>query len=145
MDEQASPSRLKPPSTQRDRTGRSRIPFWIRPLIVDLGCCGVFAQQVGAPGYGLPGFSGENYDLAPDQANVLIVAGRIVPAFAPTLRELYSRLQAPRRVIAFGTCAVSGAVFGTIPTEQLIPVDVAIVDCPPLPEALVAALGKIQR
>lgn len=145
MEEQASPFSPKPPFAQRDRLGANRIPSWIRPLIVDLGCCGVFAQQVGAPGYGLPGFAGESYDLTPDQANVLIVAGRITPAFAPTLRELYNRLQAPRRVIAFGTCAVSGTVFETVPADQLIPVDVAIVDCPPLPETLAAALSEIRR
>ena len=145
MDEQASPSRPKAPSAQRDRVRANRIPLWIRPLIVDLGCCGVFAQQVGAPGYGLPGYTGEGYDLDPDQANVLIVAGRITPTFAPTLRDIYSRLRAPRRVIAFGTCAVSGTVFETVPTNDVIPVDVTILDCPPLPEALAAALSELQR
>ena len=145
MDEHASPSRPDSPSDQRRRTGANRIPSWVRPLIVDLGCCGVFAQQVGAPGYGLPGFAGESYDLSPDQANVLIVTGRITIAFAPTLREIYSRLQAPRRVIAFGSCAVSGTVFATIPTSDVIPVDVTIPGCPPHPEALATALSEMQR
>lgn len=145
MDEQASPSRPEPSSAQRPRSGADRIPSWVRPLIVDLGCCGVFAQQVGAPGYGLPGFAGEGFDLSPDQANVLIVAGRITPAFAPTLRDIYRRLCAPRRVIAFGTCAVDGTVLETMPTGDVIPVDVTIPDCPPLPESLVAALSEMQR
>lgn len=145
MDEHASASRPKLTSAQHHRRGENRIPSWVRPLIVDLGCCGVFAQQVGAPGYGLPGFAGESYDLSPDQANVLIVAGRITPAFVPILRELYSRLQAPRRVIAFGTCAISGTVFETVPTGDVIPVDVSIPNCPPRPETLAAALSEIKR
>jgi NADH-quinone oxidoreductase subunit B len=118
---------------------------WIRPLIVDLGCCGTSALGIGAPGYDLPGFDGGAYDLDPEQANVLIVAGRVSAAFAPRLRALYGQMAVPRWVIAFGTCAVSGAVFDTLRTSEVIPVDVFVGGCPPLPDALHEALARISR
>ena len=121
------------------------IPSWIRPTIVDLGCCGTSALQIGAPAYNLPGYDGSAYDLAPEQSNVLIVAGRISPAFAPSLRALYDRMAPPQWVIACGTCAISGAVFDTLPTEQVIPVDMWAPGCPPHPDALCDALARLSR
>jgi NADH-quinone oxidoreductase subunit B len=117
----------------------------IRPLILDLGCCGASALQIGAPGYGLPGFDGRAYDLRPEQANVLIVAGRVSPALEPFLRALHGRLAAPRWLIAYGTCAISGAVFDTLSLEQILPVDVALPGCPPHTDALRDVLARLPR
>ena len=128
-------------ATAKIQTTRARP--WVRPLIVDLGCCGVSALAVGAPGYDVPGFDGSAYDLEPEQTNVLIVAGRVSAAFAPRLRALYGRTAAPRWVIAYGTCAISGAILNTLPTEQIIPVDILIGGCPPPPNALYEALTRI--
>ena len=118
---------------------------WIRPLILDWGCCGPCALQIGAPGYDLPGFAGGVYDLSPEQANVLIVAGRVSSPLAERLRSLHARLRSPRWVIAFGTCALSGAVFDTLPAAQIIPVDVSIPGCPPPTSALLDALARLSR
>ena len=122
-----------------------RIGQWVRPLLLDLGCCGTAALQVGAPGYGLPGFEGSAYDLTPEQATVLVVAGRVTPAFAGRLVAMHSQLAPPRWVIAYGTCALSGAVFETLATEQIIPVDTVVGGCPPHPDALYAALARVPR
>jgi NADH-quinone oxidoreductase subunit B len=111
--------------------------------IVDLGCCGTSALQIGAPAYGLPGYGGSAYDLTPKETNVLIVAGRISATFAPSLRALYRRLAPPQWVVAYGTCAISGAVFDTLPTEQVIPVHVTVPGCPPHPDALCDALAGL--
>ena len=123
----------------------TRIGHWVRPLVLDLGCCGTAALQIGAPGYVLPGLDGGAYDLAPDQATVLVVAGRVSAAFAAELVSLHRRLAPPRWVIAYGTCALSGAVFNTIATQELIPVDVAIGGCPPHPDVLCSALARVPR
>jgi NADH-quinone oxidoreductase subunit B len=119
--------------------------LWIRPLIVDLGCCGVSALAIGAPRYDVLGLNGSAYDLSPEQANVSVVAGRVSPTFAPALRALHSRIAMPRWVIAYGTCAVSGAVFDTLATDQIIPVDILMGGCPPLPDTLSRALAHISR
>ena len=124
---------------------RVRIPTWVRPLILDLGCCGTSALQICTPGCGLPGFEGSAYDLDPEQANVLVIAGRVSPAMVPTLRSLYDRAARPRWVIAYGTCAASGAVFETVPTDRVIPVDVLLPGCPPHPTALCDALARVPR
>jgi NADH-quinone oxidoreductase subunit B len=121
------------------------IPSWVRPYILDLGCCGTSALQIGAPGCGLPGFDGRAYDLAPEQANVLIVAGRVSLVFAPILQALFKQIAFPGWVIAYGTCAVSGAVFETLPAGQAIPVDIAVPGCPPHPNALCDALAHLSR
>jgi NADH-quinone oxidoreductase subunit B len=124
---------------------RARLAPWIRPYILDLGCCGAAALRLGAPGYGLPGSDGSAFDVALEQANVLVVAGRVPPALAPVLREWHARLAAPRWTIAFGACALSGDVFDTVPAGDVIPVDVALPGCPPPTEALCEALAALPR
>lgn len=82
----------------------------------------------------------------PGQANLLIVAGRLSTACRPFLSELYEQLASPKWVIAYGTCATSGAVFDTLAVEQVVPVDIWIAGCPPHPDTLRDALtGLGQR
>jgi NADH-quinone oxidoreductase subunit B len=139
-----TPAMLGRRAIRYDRQGAT-IPPWIRPYIVDLGCCGTSALQVGAPGYGLPGLDGGAYALSPDQSNVLVVAGRISVGFAAALCRLHERIQRPRWVIAYGTCAISGAVFETLPTERVIPVDTLVPGCSPHPDALIDVLAHLPR
>jgi NADH-quinone oxidoreductase subunit B len=115
----------------------------VRPLILDLGCCGVSALQIGAPRYALPGFDGGAYDVSAKQAGILVVAGRISPPLAPHIRSLYERLGDPKWIIAFGTCAISGAIWHTIPLGQIIPIDILIPGCPPHTDALMGALAQL--
>ncbi len=140
----------------------------IRPLILDLGCCGVSAVSLGWPRIDAPGSSvpslddlvlGSGYDLDPEQATVLIVAGRLTHALAPFVRATYEQLAASsgrkttaRRsarctqsawVIAYGTCAISGAVFDTPRLGQICPVDIVVPGCPPHLDALWQALLSV--
>ena len=117
---------------------RTRIADTTRPLILDLGCCGASALQIGAPRYSLPHFD-------PPQANVLIVAGRIAPQTTPLVQTLYQQLSPPRWVIAYGVCAISGAVFDTLELEQIIPVDYWIPGCPPHTDELHSCLANLPR
>jgi NADH-quinone oxidoreductase subunit B len=117
----------------------------VRPLILDLGCCGTSAIHIGAPGYGLPGADGSGYDLGPEQANVLIVAGRLSRELAPTLEALHQEMAAPKWVISYGLCAISGSLFGTLATSEMIPVDLAVPGCPPHPQMLAQALASLSR
>ena len=111
----------------------------IRPLILDLGCCGLSALQANAWQDDLPPV-GE-----PGQANLLIVAGRLSPALSPFLNVLYQQLARPKWVIAYGTCAASGALFDTIPADHVIPVNICIAGCPPHPDTLRDALTTLAR
>lgn len=119
----------------------------IRPLILDLGCCGLSAIQANI----------REYDLAharirrrlvhcvddPGQANILIVAGRLLPACRAFLSDLYDQLASPKWVIAYGTCAISGALFDTLATDQVIPINMTVTGCPPHPDALYDALANL--
>ena len=131
--------------TYAQALSRAPIDRAIRPLILDLGCCGASAIQIGAPGYGLPGYDGSAYDLEPEQANVLIVAGRISSRLAPALQGLIERMAKPRWVIAYGACAISGAVYDTVQVAQLVRVDLFIGGCPPPAEALLGTLARLPR
>jgi NADH:ubiquinone oxidoreductase subunit B-like Fe-S oxidoreductase len=129
------------------RHGRAnaRIAPWIRPYILDLGCCGAVASRLGAPGHGLHGCEGSGFDLDLDHANVLVVAGRIPPDLASVLRGWHARVAAPRWTIAFGDCALSGAVYDTMPARDVIPVDIEVPGCPPPVDALRDALAALAR
>jgi NADH-quinone oxidoreductase subunit B len=148
---------------------RCRTHHAIRPLILDFGCCGVSAANLGWPRTDAPSPSvptlehlvlGSSYDLDPERATVLIVAGRLTHALAPLVRTIYEQLAASsgqkttaRRsakrtlsawVIAYGTCAISGAVFDTPRLGQICPVDLIVPGCPPHPDALWQALLSIR-
>ena len=144
-----TPSRKNGPTSKTKGTGSTRkrgtdrIAVTIRPLILDLGCCGISALQIGAPRYGLPGFEGHAYDLEPEQANVLIVAGRVSFASVSLVRAISDRLASPRWVIAYGTCALSGAVFDTISVEQIAPIDIQVAGCPPHTDVLRELLAHL--
>jgi len=142
-----------------------RTTYAIHPLILDLGCCGVSATSLGWPQTDAPRLIiarlddlvlGSGYDLDPGQATVLIVAGRLTHALKPLVRSIYEQLAAASgrktlerrsaqntesaRVIAYGTCAISGAVFETPRLGQICPVDIIVPGCPPHPDALWQAL-----
>jgi NADH-quinone oxidoreductase subunit B len=152
---------------QLDRGCHTHHP--IRPLILDLGCCGVAAASLGWPridasGSSIPSLDdlvlGSGYDLGPEQATVLIVAGRLTHALAPLVRATYAQLAASSKqktkgrrsarctqsawVIAYGTCAISGAVFDTPPLGEICPVDITVPGCPPHPDALWQALLSVR-
>ncbi len=134
----ASPSKPRRKMQQRRKINVAQPA--IRPLLLDLGCCGLATL-----GPGWPAVDGGAYDLVPAQANLLIVAGRISPAICPHLDALYQQLAQPRWVIAYGVCAISGAIFDTIAVEHLLPVDARIAGCPPHPNALYHALSNLSR
>ncbi|MBN1643041.1 MAG: hypothetical protein JXA09_17535 [Anaerolineae bacterium] len=122
-----------------------RIAPWVRPYILDLGCCGAAALRLAAPRYHLPGFDGDAWDIDLPQANVLVIAGRIPPRLVPVLRSWHGQVAPPGWTIAFGICAISGAVYGTVPARDVIPVDVEIAGCPPHVDALCDALATLPR
>ena len=133
------------PGVRATRAERGWDRAQIAPLILDLGCCGVAALRLGDPDYGLPGCGGSAWGLAPKEANVLLVAGRLSTRLVPFVLELHSRLADERWVIACGTCAISGVLFDSVPLSQAIPVDICVPGCPPHPDALWDALAHLPR
>ena len=60
----------------------------------------------------------------------------------------YNAMPEPRRVAAFGDCALGCNVLGTVedvvgPVDAVLPVDLRIPGCPPTPDAIAAALLRL--
>jgi NADH-quinone oxidoreductase subunit B len=84
---------------------------------------------------------------------MLIVAGTITTKMAPVLRTIYDQMLEPKWVIAMGACSSSGGIFDTYSVlqgiDEIMPVDVYVPGCPPIPEGLIHAImhlqGKIEK
>jgi NADH:ubiquinone oxidoreductase subunit B-like Fe-S oxidoreductase len=79
----------------------------------------------------------------------MFVAGTIVEKEAPVLKTIYDQMPDPKWVISMGVCASSGGFYRSYHVmqgiDEIIPVDVYVPGCPPSPEALIAAVMKIQE
>lgn len=113
-----------------------------RLSLFDLGlaCCAV--EFVAAS------VAGEVQQSPLEEANVLVVSGTVTDVSAPAVLRAYERLAEPRHVISFGACSNTGGPYWdsysvTKGVDQLVPVDVYVVGCPPRPEALLAALDEL--
>ena len=86
--------------------------------------------------------------FSPRQADLLMVVGTVTHKLAPVLRTVYDQMLAPKWVIAFGACTVSGGIYRNYAVVQgidkIIPVDVYIPGCPPRPETVLDGLLKLQ-
>jgi len=122
-----------------------------RLWVMDLGlaCCALecVAATLARPHAQLRG------DVPPgagaSYAEVLVVAGTVTTRGAPAVREVYAQMPAPRHVIAFGACAISGGPYwdsyAVVPgADQLVPVDVYVPGCPPRPAQLLEALESLE-
>ena len=121
---------------------------------VDAGSCNgclLELNQLFAPQYDMQSL-GIDFVASPRHADALVVTGPVTRNLTPALLASYDAMAAPRMVIAVGTCAVSGGVFGAgygghpggTPglqgVERFLPVDVYVPGSPPRPEAIMHGL-----
>ena len=85
---------------------------------------------------------------SPRHADLLVVTGPVTRQVKDRLLRIYEQVPSPKRVVAVGSCAASGApytgsynIFEGV--DKIIPVDVYISGCPPKPEAIIHGLLKI--
>ncbi len=122
----------------------------IHVRIVDAGDCGSCLNelaQMEGPSYNLQRF-GIFVTPTPRQADVLLVVGPVTSQMRDPLKTAYDAMPEPKRVVAVGTCAASGGLFGPSDTcaggvADVVPVDVVVSGCPPPPWAIVAALRSV--
>lgn len=77
--------------------------------------------------------------------NVLVVSGTVTTRLAPAVKAAFDSMPEPRRVVAFGACAVGGGPYWDSYSVQNgagteVPVDAFVPGCPPQPSSLLAGL-----
>jgi NADH-quinone oxidoreductase subunit B len=115
------------------------------PWPIATACCGMAWAQGGdafeALGTAPPAVAARSADL-------LIVAGSVTRRQVPLLRDVYERMLAPRWVMAWGVCAISGGAYQNYATvsglSRILPVDIHVAGCPPAPAALHEALRQLR-
>jgi Ni,Fe-hydrogenase III small subunit len=132
----------------RQRLGRS---LSIRQ--VDAGSCNGCELEIHALNnayYDLERF-GLRFVASPRHADVLLVTGPVTANMGEALRRTYDATPAPKWVVAVGDCGRDGGIFaGSYAcvggVAAVIPVDLAILGCPPTPHQLLAGLlALLQR
>ncbi len=114
---------------------------------IDAGACGACmseVKQTGKPHYNIHRL-GFFFTPTPRHADDLLVMGPVPDNMVFALRSAYDAMPSPKRVVAVGTCALSGGVFGPsyccgAGVAQIVPVDVAVPGCPPPPLAVIHGL-----
>jgi NADH-quinone oxidoreductase subunit B len=121
----------------------------IWPMPFGTACCAIEFMALTASHYDLARFGAEVLRFSPRQADLMFVAGTIVDKEGPILKTIYDQMPDPKWVISMGVCASSGGFYRSYHVmqgiDEIIPVDVYVPGCPPAPEALVAAVMKIQE
>lgn len=85
---------------------------------------------------------------SPRFADVLLVTGPVPKAMHEALRSCYDAMSEPRKVIAVGSCAISGGVHvggyaEANGIDSILPVDAYIPGCPPHPWSIIRGIQEV--
>ena len=83
----------------------------------------------------------------PRHADVLLVTGPVTRQQAERVKRVYEQMPNPKVVIAIGNCGNTGDVFYESynlvgPLQEVLPVDIHVIGCPPRPENIIHAVAK---
>ncbi len=115
--------------------------------VVDSGDCGACLNEVkllNNPFYNMHRL-GFFITPTPRKADILLVVGPVTDHMKIPLQKAYEAMPEPKRVMAVGTCALSGGIFGPgfaagSGVSDILPVDIEIPGCPPPPLAILHGL-----
>src|SRR5262245_14751574 len=114
---------------------------------IDAGSCNGCELEIHAlnnPVYNIEGL-GIRFVASPRHADLLLVTGPVSRNMELALKRTYDATPDPKLVVAVGDCGCTGGIFGENYASagrvaNVIPVDVAVPGCPPLPKRLLAAI-----
>jgi len=79
----------------------------------------------------------------------MLVCGTVTKKFAPVMRTVWDQMAEPKYCIAVGNCASAGGPFPTYAVvqgiDEVVPVDIYVPGCPPIPEAIFYGIMKLQE
>lgn len=114
---------------------------------VDTGSCNACESEIA--GLSNPVYDAERFGIhfvaSPRHADMLLVTGPVSRQMELALLKTYQAVPSPKLVVACGSCAISGGVFGGSyavvgGVDRVIPVDVYVPGCPPSPEAILKGI-----
>ncbi len=123
---------------------------------VDAGSCNACEVEVTSlsnPVYDIERF-GMHIVASPRHADMLLVTGPVTRNMELALLKTCNATPEPKLVVAMGSCACNGGIFGETyasggGVDRFIPVDLYIPGCPPRPQAvifgLMVAVDKIEQ
>jgi NADH-quinone oxidoreductase subunit B len=125
-----------------------RSSLW--PLTFGIACCAIEMIIASTSRFDMARFGAEVFRATPRQADLMIVAGTVNHKLAHRVKLLYEQMPAHKKVIAMGSCAISGGPYINTynvanGVDLIVPVDIYVPGCPPRPEALLDGFIKLQN
>jgi Ni,Fe-hydrogenase III small subunit/ferredoxin len=117
----------------------------IHVFVADAGSCNACNREVemlNNPFYDFHRL-GIFFTPTPKHADVLLILGYPTERMINAILEAYSIMPEPKVVVAVGTCAISGGIFGDSGINAYMDVDAKIPGCPPPPIAILHGLLKV--
>ncbi len=115
------------------------------------GCkgCGLECIVLTTPKYDIERF-GCLLKFSARHADILLATGVMNKQSKARLKKVYEQMAPNKKVVAIGSCAISGGIFqnaynASEGIDKEIPVDVYVPGCPPKPEAIIDALIKVLK
>jgi NADH-quinone oxidoreductase subunit B len=120
------------------------------PLQFGLSCCAMELMDFGSARMDAERKGYLFFRSTPRQSDVMVIAGWVTKSMVPEIKRLYEQMLSPKYVIAYGECATCGGPWWESYNivkgiDQVLPVDVYVVGCPPKPENLIAGFIKLQK
>lgn len=133
--------------------------LWILPF-GECACTIERTASLAAPG-DLERWGARVFSHVPEQADLLLIGGRISQKMLPVLQQTFERMPQPKWVVALGGCACAAVDAPIRPPAQaggfydtyaqardigrFVPVDAYVPGCPPRIEDLIDTIDGLQR